>query len=233
MFGDDGTFEVVLRATGDRRGGGAAPNRVALEPDAVCVVTRDYHADPASCRRAEWSITASDPSPAPRPTDAETAARFRATTNFLRELTGLCPLPYDESKWNSVDDPYPVPAVTYGWAAGDACYAMGAFQLAEGEALLIEGRSPKCAFWNLCLWNPYLQTYDYRFEPTTINGEQVAYESDGSWRIVVCERDPGVANWVATAGHARGRIWLRWFLADELPARPTTRVVRTDELSWK
>jgi hypothetical protein len=236
-FAPDGSFEIELRAMPpgggtavDASPGGvhASPGRpvVQLEADAVCVVTRDYHADPFSRRPTEWSIEALEASPAPRLTDAAMAARFRATANFLRELTGLCPLPYDESKWNTVDDPWPVPAVTYGWAAGDASYAMGAFRLEADEALVMEGRSPKCAFWNLCLWNPYLQTYDYRYEPVTINGEQCRLEADGSWRIVIAAKDPGVANWVSTAGHERGRIWFRWFLADELPPRPTTRLVK-------
>ena len=43
----------------------------------------------------------------------------------------------------------------------------------------------------MCLWNPYLQTYDYRYEQVTINGGQVKYQDDGSWRIVVSARDPG------------------------------------------
>jgi hypothetical protein len=234
-FSPDGSFEIDLRAM---PGDGATPSIAAspgrsviqLDAETVCLVTRDYHADPFAGRRTEWSITADDEAPPPRPTDEDTARRFRATTNFLRELTNLCPLPYDDSKWNTVDEPWPVPAVTYGWAAGDAAYAMGAFRLDEDEALVLEGRSPKCAFWNLCLWNPYLQTYDYRYEPVTINGEQCRLEADGSWRIVVAAEDPGVANWVSTAGHERGRIWLRWFLADELPPRPSARVVKSSEL---
>ena len=54
---------------------------------------------------------------------------------------------------NAIDPPYPVPTTTFGWAAGDAAYAMGAFEFAEDEALVIRGRSPECAFWNMCLWN--------------------------------------------------------------------------------
>ena len=105
---------------------------------------------------------------------------------------------------------------------------MGSFALAPDEALVIEGTSPPCAFWNMCLWNPFLQTYDYRYERVTINGGQVAHEPDGSWRIVVAARKPrilGAANWVSTAGHPRGRIWFRWFLPESLPPRPTCRVV--------
>ncbi|MGP0029825.1 MAG: hypothetical protein ACLPVF_04890 [Acidimicrobiales bacterium] len=59
----------------------------------------------------------------------------------------------------------------------------------------------------------------------TINRAQVRHEEDGSWRIVISARDPGHPNWVSTAGHHTGRIWLRWFLPDETPAPPGADVV--------
>ena len=74
-----------------------------------------------------------------------------------------------------------MPATTFGWAAGDAAYAMGAFELADDEALVIRGRSPECAFWNICLWNRLLHTYNYDYERVTLNGAQTQYEADGSW----------------------------------------------------
>ena len=68
-------------------------------------------------------------------------------------------------------------------------------------------------------------TYNYDYERVTINGAQVEYEPDGSWTIVIAPRDPSRPNWVSTAGHPRGRIWIRWFLPDETPTRPTVEVV--------
>lgn len=218
-FGADGTFDVVL-APREHPG-----DWMRLEPDAVCLVTRDYLVDPTRDRQASWRIEALEPVPPPRPADAEVAARFRAAANFVRDMLNICPLAFDASRLNAIEEPYPVPQVTYGWAAGDAAYAMGSFDLGDDEALVVEGTSPPCAFWNMCLWNPFLQTYDYRHERVTINGGQVAHESDGSWRIVIAARDPGVANWVSTAGHRRGRIWFRWFLPEAAPARPRARVV--------
>jgi hypothetical protein len=54
----------------------------------------------------------------------------------------------------------------------------------------------------------------------------VEYESDGSWSIVIAPKDPGRPNWVSTAGHPRGRIWIRWFLPDATPIRPDVEVVQ-------
>jgi len=141
----------------------------------------------------------------------------------VRDQSNLVPLGLGAP--NHVDDPYPVQQVTHGWAAGDAAYAMGSFDLGPDEALVVRGRSPACAFWNLCLWNQFMHTYNYDYERCTINGAQVVSEADGSWTLVVAERDPGHPNWVSTCGHPRGRLWFRWFYPAETPVPPTTEVV--------
>jgi hypothetical protein len=217
QFDDEGNFELVLSP---ERHNGAWIN---LEPDAVCAITRDYLHDPVAGRRVEWSIDADDPPTTRRESDADLAARFRAALTWVRDQVAIAPLPMPDE--NTVDEPYPVTQVTFGWAAGDASYASGAFSLRDDQALVIEGRSPECVFWNMCLWTPYLHTYDYAYERVTINGSQVKYEEDGSWRIVVAEKDPGHPNWVAAQGHERGRIWFRWFLPEVTPERPVVRVV--------
>jgi hypothetical protein len=207
-FDAEGRFEFVVESA----------------PDAVCAITRDYVVNPATDRRSEFVIECLDPPPTYREDDADLARRFTAALTWLRDQANIVPLGLGEP--NSVDAPYPVPTTTFGWAAGDAAYAMGSFDLADDEALLIEGRSPECAFWNLCLWNPFLHTYNYDYEQVTINGGQVQYESDGSWKIVVAARDPGQPNWLSTAGHPRGRLWFRWFHPDATPECPTTTVIK-------
>ena len=220
--GPDGTFELVLSPE---------PHDgpwIELQPDAVCAITRDYLGEPTRGTRMTWSIECLDPPATWREDDADLARRFRAVTTWIREQANIVPLPMGEP--NVVEEPYPVPTVTYGWAAGDAAYAMGTFDLQEDQALVISGRSPECAFWNLCLWNPFLHTYNYDYERVTINGSQVVYEPDGSWTIVVAARNPGHVNWVSTSGHPRGRLWFRWFHPAATPDRPTTRVVPVGEV---
>ena len=218
--GPDGTIDMVLSP--DPPGTGVP--WIKLEPDAVCALTRDYLDDPVHGRRAEWHIDADDPPPTWRQDDADLARRFRAATTWVREQAKMVPLSLGTP--NHIDPPYPVPQQTFGWAAGDAAYAMGSFSLDDGEQLVIRGRSPGCAFWNVCLWNPFLHTYNYDYERVTINGAQVVYEPDGSWEIVVAPRDPGHPNWVSTAGHQKGRIWFRWFLPDAVPEQPTVELRR-------
>lgn len=197
--------------------------------DAVAAITRDYLPDPTKRRRMTWQIEAVDPPPTVREDDADLARRFRSVITWVREQADLVPIALGEP--NHIDPPYPVPTATFGWAAGDAAYAMGSFSLGDGEALVIDGRSPYCVFWNLCLWNQLLHTFDYRYERVTINGTQVRYEPDGSWRIVVAHRDPGHPNWVSTQGHHEGLLWFRWFLPDETPSQPSLQVVPVEQVA--
>lgn len=213
-FDADGNFEFTL---------------TGLDDDAVVALTRDYLNNPETDRRATWSIEAVDP-PARRHDDpADLTRRMRAARIWIAEQVSF--LPTRISPPNEIAEPFPVPQNAYGWSAADAAYAMGAYDLRPGQALVIDGSSPECVFWNLCLWNPFLHTYDYTYERVTINGSHVHYEPDGSWRIVVSDADPGHPNWVSTAGRVRGLIWLRWFLPDETPQRPVCRVVDIGEVS--
>ena len=189
----------------------------------MAAITRDYLDDPRVGRRAAWHIEADDPPETYRQDDADLARRIRAATTWVREQASIVPIPLGTP--NAIDPPYPVPTTTFGWAAGDAAYAMGAFELADDEALVIRGRSPECVFWNMCLWNRLLHTYNYDYERVTINGSEVQYESDGSWIIVVSARRPSHPNWVSTAGHRSGRIWFRWFLPAATPEQPQVEVL--------
>jgi hypothetical protein len=217
-FDGDGRFEFMISP--DPQPGAW----LKLEPDAVAAITRDYVEHPVTDRRVQWHIEAVDPPPFRRETDDDLARRLRATLTWVRDQANLVPLGLGPP--NEVAEPYPVPTVTFGWAAGDAAYAMGSYDLADDEALIIEGRSPECAFWNLCLWNQFLHTYNYDYEQVTINGAQVQYEPDRSWRIAVAARDPGLPNWLSTAGHPRGLLWFRWFHPVATPGRPTTTVIK-------
>jgi hypothetical protein len=235
MIGDDGTFEFIISPDDHE-----ATPWLALEPDAVCAITRDYLEHPESGQRMEWNIEAiGSPDDGWRLADADLARRFRAALTWVNEQAAMVPVRLADP--NTMAEPYPVPQTTFGWAAGDASYAMGSFDLADDEALVIEGRSPPCAFWNCCLWNELLHTYNYAYAApdaaagdgsgrVTLNGAQTTLEADGSWRIVVSERDPGRPNWIWTQGHRHGLIWFRWFLPDVTPDALSTRVVKVADL---
>jgi len=216
----DGSYELWLSPKPQ------SGNWLKLESDAVCGLTRDYLNDPVNGVRAKWSIEAIDPPTAKLDNPANLAKRLRAVRTWFSEQTKMCPIRLSPA--NTVQEPYPVPQATYGWSAGDASYAMGSFELEEGQSLVIEGRSPDCAFWNVCLWNPFLHTYDYAYDRVTMNASAIQYEADGSWKIVVSATPPQVPNWLCTQGHKRGLIWFRWFLPQEAVERPRTTLLGAD-----
>ncbi len=223
QFDRDGNFAFSIGATGQP---GAW---LKLEPDAVFVLTRDYLAEPRTGRRTEWQIAALDPPTRRHDSAADLTRRLRAARTWVRDQAAMVPVRIGPP--NEIAEPYPVPSRTVGWAAGDAAYAMGSYHLEPHQALVVEGTSPECVFWNLCLWNPFLHTYDYTRERVTINGTQVRYAPDGSWQIVIADTDPGHPNWVSTAGRSQGLVWLRWFLPEATPQRPHCRVVDVAELT--
>ena len=212
-FDADGNFEFML---------------TELDEDAVVALTRDYLENPDTDRRATWHIQAVDPPARPHDDRADLTRRMRAAKTWIAEQLSF--IPTRISPPNEIAEPFPVPQHAYGWSAADAAYAMGAYDLGQDDALVIDGTSPECVFWNLCLWNPFLHTYDYTYERVTLNGAHVRYNDDGSWRIVVSDRDPGHPNWVSTAGRRSGLIWLRWFLPEATPQQPQCRVVKVSEV---
>ena len=161
----EGTVEIILSPDEHPQ-----PS-IKLEPDAVCAITRDYLVEPDTSRRMEWQIECLDGDDEPLLTDEGLAKKFRAVRTWIEDQAKITPLALGEP--NIVEEPYPVPTATFGWAAGDAAYAMGSYELADDEALVIRGRSPECAFWNLCLWNPFLHIYNADYDRVTINGGQV------------------------------------------------------------
>ncbi len=222
----DGTYSMILSPDEGRREG---ENFIKLEPDAVLALTRDYVDDPTSAQKAHWYIECLDPAPEYKEDDADLARRFRAAQNWLEEQFSLVPVGLGEL--NRMDKPYKVPEVIYGWQAADAAYAMGSFGLEPDEALVIRGRSPKCIFWNVCLWNQLMHTFNYDYDNVTINSSKVELEEDGSWIIIIAAKDPGLKNWISTQGRPHGRIWMRWYLPEETPDRPQTEVVKLADLN--
>jgi hypothetical protein len=103
------------------------------------------------------------------------------------------------------------------------------WQLEPGEALVIEATPPDCPYWNFQLNNHWMESLDYRYHRIHINKHDAVLRADGSVQVVVSHTDPGLPNWISTAGHARGTMCWRWVRASQSP-QPRTRVVRVEAL---
>jgi hypothetical protein len=109
-------------------------------------------------------------------------------------------------------------------------YYEGAYDLTDDEALYFEVAIPKqCGYWSLILTNEIYETTDWYNNQSSLNGAQAVLSSDGVFRAVISARDPGINNWLDTAGNARGAVQGRWLDCDERPL-PSMRKVKFSEL---
>lgn len=116
-------------------------------------------------------------------------------------------------------------------AGGDPniAYYHSHWALASDEALVIEVTPPVCEHWNFQLNNYWMESLDYAHYRIHTNKHLARYEPDGSVRIVVAHRDPGLPNWIETTGHQSGTMCFRWLRAEAHP-QPRTRVVKLAQL---
>jgi len=181
---------------------------------------------------------ADGPGPPPPLSDEVLAARVREGIAFLRQTTvGQAlpdlpsPVPFVSNEPNVLPTPFsfrdsslPVPG------AADIVYALARWRLEPDEALVMTGTLPRGAFANVMLWNRHMQTFEYQFRQSSLNTEQITYEPDGSYTIVISDEDPGVPNWLDTGGHRKGTIFWRYLLPEEDPTVADCEVVPVTSL---
>lgn len=228
----DGSFEILLAPDPPQ----GARNAVRLPPDAACVIVRHYWetGEPAAADPTRTFHLAIEPVEAPAPApplgDAEWAERLRRLSLFLRSSTLHMPVMPEGGFISRTPNVMGEPTVfrqsgEAAWGAVDIAYSMGPFRVAEDEALVMEGRFPPCLFANVVLWNRFMQTFDYRARPVSRNRATTRLEPDGSFRMVLAHRDPGVPNWLDVEGHREGTVFWRFLMPEAAPERPRCRLV--------
>ena len=115
-------------------------------------------------------------------------------------------------------------------AAAENRPVIGRWELRPDEALIVEVEPPEGIYWSYSIGNPWWETIHYGRHQSSLNAHQAAVDSDGVVRVVLCERDPGVANWLDTAGHSIGPIILRCVRTKTAPT-PTTRIVPFERIA--
>jgi hypothetical protein len=235
---EDGSYEII--ASPEEQPG----NWLRLEPDAGSITTRHYWewdrnvaADP-TFHVPLWIEPVVNPGPAAPMNDAAIAAGIQRVINFVRGATLDFPdLPPEvmpawvSNEVNRFDNSaYDESNAAIGYAAVDNAYLQARYDLGPDQALVMRGRFPRCRFANVVLWNHRLQTPPYRYRDVSLNRRQVQYEADGSFRMVVAHRDPGVANWLDAAGLRTGMIFWRFLLPEENAPPIEAEVVEVDSL---
>jgi hypothetical protein len=229
----DGSYSLTLSAT-EQPG-----NWLLLHPDAYCVIVRSYFQLGTSAQNdMEVSVrigieTIEDLGPPPPLSDDVFSERMQEGIAFLRQTTlgqalpgTPSAVPFVAQEVNSLPVPFsfrdsglPVPG------AADIFYASGRWQLEPDEALVLTGTLPSCPFANVMLWNRHMQTLEYRSRRSSLNQSQIQLEPDGTYRIVIAHKDPGVPNWLDCEGHHTGTIFWRFLLPETDPTRTECEVL--------
>jgi hypothetical protein len=93
----------------------------------------------------------------------------------------------------------------------------------------MEVTPPQGLYWSFSIGNPWWETIDYANHQSSLNGHQAALDDDGVVRAVIAHEDPGIANWLDSAGHSAGPVILRCVRTETAPV-PITRVVPVSQL---
>ena len=111
-------------------------------------------------------------------------------------------------------------------------FQVASWELPPDEALVIEVDGvPESSFWILGLTNAWMETLDFRFHQINLNKHTAVYSPSGGLRVVVAAEDPGVPNWLDTAGHRRGTLMWRWNYPASPPEVPRLRRVPWSEVA--
>ena len=225
-LGPDGDFEIILSA--DPHEG----NWIPLDDGATMLVVRHFfydweHESPAALSIERLSDPASSTEPASDDPKAPMARQVIALGDFLEENLAFF-LGFSNPEAPNTFLP-PLDGTAMG-AAAENRPVIGSWKLGPDEALIIEVTPPTGLYWSYSLGNVWWETIDYGNRQSSLNGHQAVVDDDGKVRVVVAHRDPGVANWLDTAGHSEGPIILRCVRTDSAPV-PTTSVVAFDRLT--
>ncbi|RRO18010.1 hypothetical protein EIL87_07000 [Saccharopolyspora rhizosphaerae] len=242
----DGHFEVRFGP------GQAGPNYFTLAPGSAMLVVREVYSDWDTEQRGTIRIRRADTTgtaPPPRTRDALSKRYGVAGKILLSRLRTFLAFPewfYLNQPVNTMNEPRSTP----GGLATQFSSA-GHFELAEDQAMIITVPKSEAPYQGFQLGSPWYISTDYINHQTSLTAEQARTDPDGMIRLVLAERNPGLANWIELTGHERGYVQIRWQRLsrdlgpedgprvevvpfDELPRRlPHHEHARTTEQQWR
>jgi hypothetical protein len=222
-----GRYDVVLSPerpvgyTGEWRQISPTTNRLDLR-----LVGSDW----AKEREPTLSIERLDlPPQRPRPPAATLEARLRALPQAIDFIATLFVNHVDALRREGFVNRLKVYDISQGGGLQGQFYYEGVYDLADDEALIVSAKAPsQCQYRSLILTNELYETTDWYNNHSSLNGSQAPLDKDGVLRIVVSAKDPGVPNWLDTAGYPTGIVQGRWTNCNEHPVPEVEKVKVAD-----
>jgi hypothetical protein len=225
VFAADGTFEIVVS---QRRHDG---NWLPLAPDSSLVIVRQTFLDRSAETAGSMAIERVGGPIRPEPLDAVRLGRGLAAAGAFVRMTAHTFADWSQEFARRPNTLETTDQSSFVRSGGDPSiyYLHGYWEVGPGQALVIDTPIPECEVWNFQLDNYWMESLDYRYLPVHVNKHTARYNADGSVTIVVAGADPGVGNFVDTAGHTCGTMLLRWTKAVDHPV-PSCRLVELSDL---
>jgi Protein of unknown function (DUF1214) len=219
--GADGNIDIVLSAQPQ------SGNWVKLDPGAAWIYVRQYYYDWETELPADLVIERVGATYPPAPITAdELEARVDRIIGWIptwyRHLASRVTGYYDSPKDSLAFFKSPA-------GMDDLHYGKSSFDLAPGEAMIMEFTPPDCRYWGFQLMNDFWETLAFDVHSSSLNGHQAHLDPDGVFRAVIAVTDPGVPNWLDPVGNHKGLICARVLRPKSAP-QVSLRKVRLDEL---
>ena len=222
---NDGSFEVIL-----------SPERPAdydgdwweLERTASFIIIRQMAYDWLNEEDARMAIERLDrPVSRPPRSGAEIEAALSNIPMWAENWTKTC------LTWvQQIQDSAPLNKMEikdFSASMADQRWAEGHFHLDDDEALIIEIELPeRHRYWGFQLTDEFCRTIPWMDRQTSLNGHQARLDADGKFRAVISAKDPGVPNWLDTAGYKKGLMYMRYKECSS-PHGPKVRQSRVDK----
>lgn len=217
-------FEIIL---GARSGVQPGVHVLPIPDGAVMASIREYYFDWQQQEPALFTIECLDESDPPhRPTATQLVERFDEAASGVEHSMRYWNRYMIEERSARVDNSFAgTLKLDKGLAAAryDFCF----WDLAADEALVIDTAVPLARYWSIQLYVPgWFEIVDPVTRITSRNHTQAQVLDGDRIQLVLSPTDPGVANWLDTAGRSEGLCTLRWFWpeGDGEPG-PSARVV--------
>jgi hypothetical protein len=241
---DDRELDIGADAAFELRFGPARPdaprNYFTLGQGSAMLIVREVYSDWTSEERGMIAIRRADTSgSAPPAADTSALAKRYGVAGkiLISRLKTFLAFPewfYLKLPVNTLTEPRSTPGgLTTQFSS------VGHYDLADDQAMIVTvpvADRDVAPYQGIQLGSMWYISLDYINHQTSLTADQARSDPDGMFRFVVCEHDPGVANWLECTGHRRGYLQLRWQrLTRDLHAAdgPRAEVVKVAELAQR
>jgi hypothetical protein len=196
----NGRFAITL----DLKPAAGRINHMQIADGPQMLAIRDSHSDWRQ-QATEIRVTPTSGPAAPPPVTEE--AVERAAAESVVEFVSFW-LEFKNTFWKT--PPYNQVIGPLGRDGGWGYQAGGRFKLTDDEALVITTLDAGAAYTGFQVSDPWTISPHPQYATTSRNSSQVTANPDGGHTYVMSLIDPGVANWIDTAGLHEGWFMLRW-----------------------